>query len=288
MSNNGLRTALAQRGEKKNELVTSDGYDIRRLISHQKSAIESALAGTALNAERFARIALTVVRKDPELQQCTGESLLGALMTAAQLGLEPGPLGEAYLIRYGDECTFIPGYRGLVKLAWNSGQLRHIDADVVLGGELFEYEKGTDPFLRHRPGGGERHTKEGVTHVYAVASMVNGGNAFTVLNIKEVERIRIAYSKGKRKNPWNTEWSEMAKKTALRRLAKILPMAASVNLALALEGTVRRSLGESVEEAAATIEGEVVPNDVEPEDDEPRANAEQLPPNTPVSDARNS
>ena len=261
MSNNSLRTALAtKREERKTELTSSDGMDIRALIQSQKRGIEAALSGTALNAERFTRIALTLTRKDPELQKCRAETLLGALMTSAQLGLEPGPLGEAYFIRFGDECTFVPGYRGLVKLAWNSGQLRHIDADVVLDGEVFEYEKGTDPYLRHKPGGSERHTKEGVTHAYAVASMANGGNAFSVLNVKEVERIRRAYSKGKKRSPWDTDWAEMAKKTALRRLTKMLPLSASVNLALSLEGSVRSTVTESVEEAAVTIDGEIVPN----------------------------
>lgn len=263
MSNNSLRNALSTQREKKSDLESADGRDLRALVTQQRSGIEAALAGTALNAERFTRIALTILKKTPKLLECRSDTFLGALMTSAQLGLEPGPLGEAHLVPYGDVCTFVPGYRGLIKLAWNSGQLRHIDADVVLDGEEFDYAKGTEPFLRHKPGGSERHTKDGVTHVYAVASMTNGGNAFTVLNIKEVERIRRTYAKGlgKKDHPWNTEWAEMAKKTALRRLAKVLPMSASVNLALNLEGSVRNSLDTSVEEVAATIDGEVVPND---------------------------
>lgn len=262
MSNNTARHALATTASPGNRAPaeTSVTNDLRALIQQQKTGIASALSGTALDPERFTRIALTVVRQNRKLMACRANTVLGALMTCAQLGLEPGPLGEAYLVPYGDVCTFLPGYRGLVKLAWNSGQIKHIDADVVYEDDLFDYEKGTSPFLRHKPARGERNTVNGATHAYAVVSMTNGGSSFVVLSVEEVERIRRTYSKSghKNDNPWQTEWSEMAKKTVLRRLSKIMPLSAGVNLALAAEGTVRTNVEQSIEEAAATIDGEVV------------------------------
>lgn len=262
MSNNAARHALATTASPGNRAPaeTSATNDLRALIQQQKTGIASALSGTALDPERFTRIALTVVRQNRKLMACRANTVLGALMTCAQLGLEPGPLGEAYLVPYGDVCTFLPGYRGLVKLAWNSGQIKHIDADVVYEDDLFDYEKGTSPFLRHKPARGERNTVNGATHAYAVVSMTNGGSSFVVLSVEEVERIRRTYSKSghKNDNPWQTEWSEMAKKTVLRRLSKIMPLSAGVNLALAAEGTVRTNVEQSIEEAAATVDGEVV------------------------------
>ena len=262
MSNNATRNALATTAStgSRTPAETSATNDLRALIQQQKTGIASALSGTALDPERFTRIALTVVRQNNKLMTCRANTVLGALMTCAQLGLEPGPLGEAYLVPYGDVCTFLPGYRGLVKLAWNSGQIKHIDADVVYEDDLFDYEKGTSPFLRHKPARGERNTVNGATHAYAVVSTTNGGSSFVVLSVEEVERIRRTYSKSghKNDNPWQTEWSEMAKKTALRRLSKIMPLSAGVNLALAAEGTVRTNVEQSIEEAAATIDGEVV------------------------------
>lgn len=268
MSNDSLKAALVQRGENRKTLTTRDGYDIRLLLEKQRPEIESALVGTALNSEKFARVALTIINQDKNLQSCTARSLLGALMTAAQLGLELGPLGEAYLIPRGQECTFQIGYRGMLKLAWNSGQIRHIDADVVLKDEEFDFQKGTEPFLRHKPGSSERHTKDGVTHVYAVATTVNGGSSFVVMNVKEVERVRRVYAKGldKESSPWNTEWAQMAKKTALRQLVKLLPVSTGMNTALALDGKVRRSFDTSAEEAAAMTDVEDDVIDVEPEE----------------------
>lgn len=265
MSNNSARAALSER-KQQGQMVNNEGRDLKTLIEQQKSGITSALTGTALNAERFTRIALTVVRQTPRLLECRSNTVLGALMTSAQLGLEPGTLGEAYLIPYKDVCTFVPGYRGLIKLAWNSGQIRHIDADVVHEEDPFDFEKGTNPFLRHKPVANERHSIQGINHVYAVATMTNGGSTFVVLSVDEVERIRQSYSKGSTKtdNPWQTEWAEMAKKTALRRLAKTIPLSTSVNLALAAEGTVRDSVEESVEDVAGSfIDGEVINEDTD-------------------------
>ncbi|SFO83314.1 recombination protein RecT [Amycolatopsis arida] len=194
--------------------------------------------GTALNPERFTRVALTVIRQSADLQRCRPESLLGALMTSAQLGLEPGPLGEAYLVPYGDQVTFIPGYRGLIKLAWQSGQLRHISARVVHEGDRFSYSYGLHPDLIHQPTRGDRGP---ITDVYAAATLIDGGVEFEVLDVATVETIR-ARSRAGRKGPWVTDWEAMARKTAIRQLAKWLPMATVMSRAIAAEGTVRTDL----------------------------------------------
>lgn len=196
------------------------------------------MTGTALDPERFTRVALTVVRQSSDLQRCRPESLLGALMTSAQLGLEPGPLGEAYLVPYKDQCTFIPGYRGLIKLAWQSGQLRNISARVVHENDEFDYEFGLHPDLVHRPARGDRG---GITDVYAAATLLDGGAEFEVMTVADIELIRKRSAAGK-SGPWVTDWEAMARKTAVRQLAKWLPMATTLNRALAVEGSVRTEL----------------------------------------------
>ena len=73
-----------------------------------------------INSDRFVRIAITTIRQNPKLAQCSQESLLGALMVSAQLGLEPGTLGQCYLIPFENkklgkvECQFQIGYKGLI------------------------------------------------------------------------------------------------------------------------------------------------------------------------------
>lgn len=233
MSNANTKAALARR---KNN-TGADG-DLRQLIERQKPEIARALTGTALDPERFTRVALTVIKQNSRLLQCRPESLLGALMTSAQLGLEPGPLGEAYLVPYKDQVTFIPGYRGLIKLAWNSGQLRNISARVVHEEDEFEYEYGLHPDLRHRPARGDRG---GITEVYAAARLLDGGEEFEVMSVPEIEAIR-ARSRAADSGPWVTDWPAMARKSAVRQLAKWLPMATVLNRAIAADGTVRTDL----------------------------------------------
>lgn len=225
---------------------------LSQLIEQMKPEIGRALP-KHLNADRMARIALTLIRQTPKLAQCTPESFLGALMTASQLGLEPGPLGESYLVPYGNQVTFIPGYRGLVKLAWNSGQLKNFDAHVVYENDDFDYEYGLTPFLRHKPTRGERGK---VTDVYAVATLQNGGSAFVVMSLEDVAAIRKR-SKASSAGPWVTDWEAMAKKTAVKQLIRWLPLSTEmqqVNQAAQLDGTVRNfeAATPQVEEAVVS------------------------------------
>jgi recombination protein RecT len=192
-----------------------------------------------------------VIRQNPKLQTCRPESLLGALMTMAQLGLEPGPLGEAYLVPFGEEVTFIPGYRGLIKLAWQSGQLRHIAAHVVYTNDVFDYSLGLEPTLVHRPTRGERGK---AIYAYACATLLNGGSEFVVLTVDEVDAIRRR-SKTPNKGPWDTDWAAMARKTAVRQLIRWLPLSTTVNRAVVAEGTVRTDLDPDAFDA---LDGEVV------------------------------
>src|SRR5690554_876854 len=139
------------------------------LIERQKPEIARALP-KHMDPDRLARIATTVLRQTPQLGAADPASFLGALMTCAQLGLEPGPLGHAYLVPFRNnktntvEVTFIPGYRGLLELARRSGQVRSVAAHVVKDGDDFEFSLGLHPRLEHKPG----HKRGDTTHVYAV------------------------------------------------------------------------------------------------------------------------
>jgi recombination protein RecT len=216
---------------------------------------------------------LTVIRQSPKLQRCRPDSLLGALMTSAQLGLEPGPLGESYLVPFGDQVTFIPGYRGLIKLAWNSGQLKNISARVVHEADEFSYAYGLHPDLTHKPARGDRG---GVTDVYACAVLLDGGAEFEVLSVADVEAIR-ARSRAAKDGPWVSDWDAMARKSAVRQLAKWLPMATTLNRAINAEGSVRTELDPDVLDTFEDAEVIDQPTD-EPTDapeDEP-ATAEEV------------
>ena len=215
---------------------------LQQLIEQLTPQIERALP-KSMTAERFTRIVLTTVRTTPKLLQCTPQSVLGATMLAAQHGLEPGPLGLAYIIpRYSNktkslEAQFQIGYRGYLELARRSGQVAMIDAEVVYEHDEFEFEKGLAPKLRHVPR--QQGDRGAAVAVWAAATFVNGGSAFKVLSVEDVEKYRKR-SQTPDNGPWKTDWEPMAMKTALRRLSTFLPLSAEAQMvALADEGIVR-------------------------------------------------
>jgi recombination protein RecT len=200
-----------------------------------------------MSADRFTRVALTTLRQNPQLLDCTPESFLGALMLSAQLGLEPGPLGHAYFVPFRNkqgrsEVQFIIGYKGLIDLARRSGNIVSIEARAVHANDEFSYSYGLDPILDHRPADAEPGR---LTHVYALARYVGGGYNFVVLSVAEIEARRTR-SKAKDSGPWITDYEAMALKTAVRALAPMLPMSVEASHAIAADEAVVREVKEDM------------------------------------------
>lgn len=249
---------LAQRTQSAVAQQNDGPPTLTQLIEQMKPQIARALP-KHMDADRIARIATTVLKQTPKLAECTAESFLGALMTSAQLGLEPGPLGESYLVPYGSRVTFIPGYRGLVKLAYQSGQIQSISAHCVHEQDLFEFEYGLEEKLRHVPFmGGDRGK---VSAVYAVAKFKDGGHNFIVMSLSAVEAIR-AVSRAGKSGPWVDHWEAMARKTAVRQLIRWLPLSTelqNLNRAAQLDESVRTDITTQLDEApVGYIAGSVV------------------------------
>lgn len=212
-----------------------------------------------MTGERFSRIALTVFRQSKQLQQCDPMSFIGALMTCSQLGLEPGPLGEAYMVPFGNQVTFIPGYRGLLKLAYQSGKIQSIGAHVVREKDEFEFEYGLEEKLRHQPFmDGPRGEP---VAVYAVAKYKDGGHHFIVMSMSAVEAVR-KISRSANKGPWVDHWDAMARKTAIRQLIRWLPLSTELQVlarAAQLDESVRSDITTAVEQApVGYIAGDLV------------------------------
>lgn len=256
-TNESVKSAVATRED--NAPATTD---IRTSIEAMKPEFARVI-GDTVGVERFTRIALTELRYNPDLMRCSPDSVLGSLMSAAQLNLEVGrSTGEAWLVPFANrktgefECTFIVGYKGLLKLAWQSGQVLSLTAQTVREQDDFDFTYGLDPFLRHKParsGRGDSYAW------YAAARIKGGGSAFEVLYREDVERIRER-SRAKDGGPWRTDYDAMAKKTAIRQLAKYLPMSAEFNYAVANDDTVRTNTSaEQLESAVYERDDQDVP-----------------------------
>lgn len=194
--------------------------DIRSLITSDSAKKQFAMAlPKHLTIDRFVRVALTAFNKTPKLADCTRESLLACLLDCSSLGLEPDGR-KAHLIPYGDKCTLIVDYKGLVELARRSGEISDVHADVVCENDFFEYSFGTDGKLVHRPALKARGKAIGA---YAFVKLRDGGSSYDVMNVDEIEKVR-KISRAANASAWKDHWDEMAKKTIFRRLSKWLPV----------------------------------------------------------------
>lgn len=184
-----------------------------------------------VNPERMARIALTALRTNAKLAQCSPGSFLGSVLSAAQLGLEVNtPLGHAYLIPFKGECTLLIGYQGMMELARRSGTISAIYAYDVREGDDFRYTLGLNPTVHHVPSDDPQRENKPLTHAYAVAKLKDGEPIFTVLSKAQVDKARSRSLSGS-SGPWATDYIAMAQKTAIRRLYKWLPKSAEMALA---------------------------------------------------------
>jgi recombination protein RecT len=202
-----------------------------------------------MSPEKMVRICSAAASRNPLLLECSPLSFVSAVITASQLGLEPvGPLQEAYLIPYKNgktgeyEAQFQAGYRGLIKLARNSGEIAGIEAHIVYEADEFEVSYGTDSYIKHIPVMTDDPGKR--VAVYAVAYFKDPSvrPQFEVLTPKQVEHIRQK-SMAKNNGPWQTDTDEMWRKTAVKRLCKYLPL--SAELATAIELDNKAEIGES-------------------------------------------
>jgi recombination protein RecT len=215
-----------------------------------------------LSPDRMLRIALTTLRREPQLAQAPVESLLGSLMLAAQLGLEPGPQGHVYLIPrriHGvPEIVFVIGYKGLIDLAYRSGLVKEIGAVCVWQGEKFVWREGTSPVIEHEPDPDSEGTEAGFRCAYAIAQLTTGGTPHIVIGRRHITRARQASAIGAGRGPWASDWESMVNKTAIRRLSAFLPMSPEMRSALALDEQPAPHMvaGQvlDLEEAAAAVE----------------------------------
>lgn len=229
------------------------------LIESMRGEFLKALPAN-VTIDHFMRLALTELRTNPHLSTCTAESLLGALMVAARTGLEVGgPLGEFYLTprRNKGEMTVVPivGYRGLLKLARNTGKVGTIDAELVREGDHlamgFDLAKGGKyvewqpaDYLESRP----------VIGVLAHAEIIGAGIQYRYLPIDKVLERKQRGSAGD-KGPWASDYDAMVRKTGLRHLSSVLPQSTSLAVALRSDEEVQTYRAGDI--AADPITGEV-------------------------------
>ena len=241
------QNAITNSGEKK----TMQTY-----IKSMEGEIKKALP-SVITPERFTRMVLSAISTNPQLGSCTPQSFLGAMMSAAQLGLEPNtPLGQAYILPYKNkgtlEAQFQLGYKGLIDLAYRSGDVEVVQAHIVYENDSFECEFGLEPKLTHVPADTNRGKP---VKVYAMFKTKAGGYGFEVMSMDDVKNHAQKYSKsfGSSYSPWSTNFEEMAKKTVLKKCLKYAPLKSDFVRGVVQDGAIKNEISEDMYEVPNVV-----------------------------------
>lgn len=202
---------------------------IRDQVAKMQPEFAKALPGH-ITAERFVRTAQTAIALTRNIEKVSNhKALLAEITKAASDGLILDGREAALVVDYNGNPQYRPMMRGLLKLAYNSGEIKSIVVETVCDGDVFDYSptRAEEPIIHKIDFKGERGE---VFAVYAQATLKDGGIIFDVMTVKQINAIRDrsdAYkafvAKKIKSTPWATDWSEMARKTVFRRLSKYLP-----------------------------------------------------------------
>ncbi|WP_327088562.1 recombinase RecT [Nonomuraea sp. NBC_01738] len=284
---------LAQRAEQAREqtaerpLTLADQIQTMtgRIMQHEQDF--QAAMPKGVEAAQLIRDAMTCLRGTPQLAQCYAPTVLGGLMTCAQLGLRPGVagLGHAWLIPFKNfrqdnrlDAQLIIGYRGYVELAYRHDRVLAIASRIVYERDHFRIGYRLDgDILEHDPYvDGPRGD---IRSFYAMARLKGDEYALTEpMSRAEMEEHRDKYAMAKRYDketkrrelagPWAdpAQFPEMGRKTMIRaRLVKMIPLSTELAMAVAVDEGVRVDITPTVVPTDATetavIGGELAPDD---------------------------
>ena len=208
------------------------------LLKKGKDKIAKVLANSSyFDVNRLLTVMESEFRRCPKLLDCSSESIGGAVMLAARLGLEPDQqLGHFYMIPFKTTLQIIIGYKGLLELALRSPNIKSIYAHEVYDGDKFDVLLGTEKRITHIPNYIDPGPRELIA-VYAIAEYTSGVKEIEVMSRHEIDAIR-ARSKASGSGPWVSDPGAMARKTVLRRICKYIPSAIDAQKAIAAEDSI--------------------------------------------------
>ena len=207
-------------------IVDRNVQTIRSVLQKGIDQLQLVMA-KEMSADRMIRIACTMASRSPTLAKCTPQSVGLALINASLFGLEPNgrdahlvPFWNSKLSRY--EATFMPDYKGLVKLAYRSKLVTVFDAKCVRENDQFDFQYGSNQFLHHKPAMKERGE---IIGAWALCQIKDAGETFVVLDQEAIEKRKQASQSGSKGSaPWQDWPDEMAAKSAVKVLSKMVPL----------------------------------------------------------------
>lgn len=254
-----LPHAPVARGPKSGRQGVQESPGLYGLLQRSIPELSKAMPAVGGNAEQLVRDVWTATKLQPELLKAVPDTVVGAAMTCAQLGLRPNvpSLGHAWILPFREHKTdlvkarLIIGWKGYKTLAYRGGNVTLVEGHLVHAQDKLTVEYGLSPDLTHVP---HRDGDRGpVTDYYVVVRFRAGQASFFHMTRREVESHRDKYAMARvwdketktRKviGPWVNHFDGMALKTCFLKLAKWLPVEAmSLEQALACDGGFRDDL----------------------------------------------
>jgi recombination protein RecT len=218
--------------------ISQKALSIQEMLNKNSSKIQKALPKT-ISVDKMISITMNSIRRNPRIAECTPISIFDCVMTSAQLGIPPDDIrGLAYIIPFNNrkkgimEAQLMPGYKGYIHLAKESGEVKNVRSRVVYKNEPFHIQEGLNKVLEHTPlSPSERGEVKGA---YTVVEFNDGRKDFTFMWEEDIQAIRQR-SKAADSGPWITDPDEMRKKTTIRRAIKTLDLSPEINQAVAMD-----------------------------------------------------
>jgi recombination protein RecT len=265
-------TAGAKAVAKQNSkaLTKTDSFNslLRTELAGQFKTIKSVVP-KHLTPERLARIGMAATSRNPGLMECTPESIVGAIVSCAQMGLEPNLIGHSYIVPFYNsktgkkEAQFQIGYKGWIDLVHRTGAVSEIYAHTVHLNDRMSFKLGLDKDLTHDYDLGV--DRGPIVAFYACYKLKDGGKGFVLMSKEEIDIHRKKYSKTGGSGTWVSAYEEMAQKTVIKKLVKFMPV--SIEEAVRDEAvlSVKNNILAEGEDDAGFLDVEYVVNDVEDE-----------------------
>jgi recombination protein RecT len=267
MPGNDLATRVA------NQAATRPAAPVQTGLKHQIQQMgeQFQLAmPRGFDANQLVRDALTCLSATPQLASCDPISVLGGLMTCAQLGLRPAVLGQAWLLPMwdrrsgGNKATLVVGYKGYLELVHRSGQVESVNAHIIHENDTWDVEYGDSEHLTHKP---NFFSDRGKPILYYATGRKRGASRseFQIASLAEMQEHRDRYAMAKKKGgevvgPWRDNFDSMALKTMMLRLVKYLPQSPELVMAQIADGGARTELAPHADivEVTQEVEGELL------------------------------
>ena len=216
-----VNNSLVQR--KSNQRLGITAYLTNDAVKNQINNVIGGKDGT-----KFISAVVSAVNANPQLQECTNQSILSAALLGESLKLSPSPqLGQYYMVPFNDKnkgkvAQFQLGYKGYIQLAIRSGQYKKLNVLAIKEGELIRFDPLNEEIEVRLIEDEEAREEAPTIGYYAMFEYTNGFKKAMYWSKKKMEAHALKYSMGYRAKKgytfWEKDFDAMAYKTMLRQL----------------------------------------------------------------------